>query len=99
MKNANYFTIVLIVLLFSMGSVAIGAEDQKESKIVPEMNIKASQIIRVNAISGINPAELNVERGTTVIWINESQSIVELPFEGKQVTMACMQEPGSFYRC
>jgi plastocyanin len=89
MKYANYFTIVLVVLLFSMGSVAIGAEDQKESKIVPEMNIKASQIIRVNAISGVNPAELNVERGTTIIWINESQSIVELQFEGKQVTMAC----------
>jgi hypothetical protein len=62
-----YFTIVLVVLLFSMGSVAIGAEEQKEGKIVPEMYIKASQIIRVNAISGINPAELNVERGVRVI--------------------------------
>jgi hypothetical protein len=50
-----------------MGSVAIGTEEQKEGKIVPEMYIKTSQIIRVNAISGINPAELNVGRGTRVI--------------------------------
>jgi hypothetical protein len=39
-----YFTIVLVVLLFSMGSVAIGAEEQKEGKIVPEMYIKGQHL-------------------------------------------------------
>jgi plastocyanin len=89
MKIAKHFTVVLVVLLFGIYCVDGGAEVQKEGKIVPEMNIKAHKIIRANAISGIKPAELNVERGTTVIWINESKSIVEIQFEGKQVTMSC----------
>ncbi len=33
--------------------------------------------------------ELTVEAGTTVIWINDSRSVMEIQFEGKQVTMAC----------
>jgi hypothetical protein len=33
--------------------------------------------------------------GTTVIWINEADSPVEIQFEGKQVTMAC-QNPVHF---
>jgi len=89
MNILKHLTIVALAVLFSLGSAAAGIENKDKGKIVPEMNIKEVKIIRVNAIAGINPGELTIERGTTVIWINESSSIVELQFEGKQVTMAC----------
>lgn len=89
-----------IFLLCLTGSVTAG---DKGDKIVPEMNIKASKIIRVHYVGGISPAELTIEPGTTVIWLNDSRTPVELQFEGKQVTMACkspvhfiVDENGSF---
>ncbi len=89
MNTLKHLIIVMLVVLFSMGSAAIAAKDKKDSNIVPEMNAKATQIIRMNALTGINPREVSIERGTTVIWINESEAMVELQFEGKQVTIAC----------
>lgn len=89
MKKLKLTAIVAAAVLFSLSSFSAGVENKDTEKIVPEMNIKEVKIIRVNAIAGINPGELTIPRGTTVIWINESSSIVELQFEGKQVTMAC----------
>lgn len=103
MKILQKVAIVAAAVLFSLVSVSAGAEDKGKDKIVPEMNIKEVRIIRVNAVAGINPEELTVDRGTTVIWINESASSVHMQFEGKQVTMACkspvhfvVDENGSF---
>ena len=103
MKLLKQVAIVAAAVLFSLSSVSAGIENKDKDKIVPEMNIKEVKIIRVNAIAGINPGELTIQRGTTVIWINESSSIVELQFEGKQVTLACkspvhfiVDEKGSF---
>ena len=103
MKILKLVAIVAAAVLFSLSSVSAGAEDKDKGKIVPRMNIKEVKIIRVNAVSGINPAELTVDRGTTVIWINESESSVHMQFEGKQVTLACKSpvhfvedEQGSF---
>lgn len=103
MNILKHLTIAALAVLFSLGSAAAGIENKNKGKIVPEMNIKEVKIIRVNAVAGVNPAELTVDRGTTVIWINESESSVEMQFEGKQVTMACknpvhfvVDEKGSF---
>jgi plastocyanin len=89
MNALKLIIIVAAAMLFSLANVSAGIEDKDKGKIVPAMNIKEVKIIRVNAIAGVNPAELTIERGTTVIWINESESSVEMQFEGKQVTMAC----------
>jgi plastocyanin len=95
--------IIMAAVLFSLASVASGSADTNTGKIVPQMNNREVKIIRVNAVTGINPEVLTVDRGTTVIWINESESSVYMQFEGKQVTLACkspvhfvVDEQGSF---
>lgn len=80
-------------LMLSFGSAFSQAE--KSEKIQPEKKIAGTQIIRLHSSGGINPAKATVVPGTTVIWINEADSPVEIQFEGKQVTMAC-QNPVHF---
>jgi len=103
MTTLKHSMIIATALLFTFTSVAAGIADKDKGKIVPQMNIKEVKIIRVNAVTGINPEALTVDRGTTVIWINESESSVHMQFEGKQVTLACkspvhfvVDENGSF---
>jgi plastocyanin len=103
MKMLTQVVIIAAAALFSLSSVNAGVGDNSRGKIVPRMNIKEVKIIRLNAVTGINPEVLRVGPGTTVIWINESESPVHMQFEGKQVTLACKSpvhfvedEQGSF---
>jgi plastocyanin len=79
--------------MLSFGSAFSQAE--KSEKIQPEKKIAGTQIIRLHSSGGINPVKATVVPGTTVIWINEADSPVEIQFEGKQLTMAC-QNPVHF---
>jgi plastocyanin len=58
-------------------------------QIAPEQKIAANQIIRMNPIAGLDPKEVKVKAGTTVIWFNESGGVAEIQFIDKQVTLAC----------
>ena len=95
-KRNVWLTMVVCLcfgLMLSFGSAFSQAE--KSEKIQPEKKIAGTQIIRLHSSGGINPAKATVVPGTTVIWINEADSPVEIQFEGKQVTMAC-QNPVHF---
>jgi plastocyanin len=95
---------VLIALLAVLFAFGCGSRfQQKGDQIMPEMNLKASTIVRAHYVGGLSPAELTIEPGTTVIWLNDSRESVTIAFEGKQVTMACkspvhfiIDETGSF---
>ena len=98
MKAMKKIWLVMVVcicfgLMLSFDSAFSQAE--KSEKIQPDKKISGSQIIRLHYSGGINPATTTVVPGTTVIWINEANSPVEIQFEGKQVTMAC-QNPVHF---
>ena len=95
-KRNVWLTMVVCLcfgLMLSFGSAFSQAE--KSEKIQPDKKIAGTQIIRLHSSGGINPAKATVVPGTTVIWINEADSPVEIQFEGKQVTMAC-QNPVHF---
>ncbi len=85
MKTAKYFAALVFAFCFTMSS-ALAAE---QDKIVSDQNIKETKIIRLDALGGISPAEVTVRPGTTVVWVNNSRSPLELKFSGKQVTLAC----------
>jgi len=87
MKSAKILTLLVAVFVV-MGSYGIQAAE-KQDKIVPDANIKETKIIRLNYMGGIIPPELTVKPGTTVVWVNDSRSMLEIQFEGKQVTLAC----------
>jgi len=101
-KIRNVSAVLLSSMFVVMSCASLYASDTKD-KIVPEKNIKAHKIIRLHYMGGITPTEITVEPGTTVIWVNDSRSPVEIQFEGQQVTMACkspvhfiVDEKGSF---
>jgi plastocyanin len=71
------------------------SQAEKSDKIQLEKKIEGAQIIYVGAQGKINPSMATVKPGTTVIWVNQAVSPVEIQFEGKQVTMAC-QNPVHF---
>jgi len=102
MKTAKILATLVFALCFAMTS-AWAAGEAKDSKIVTDQNIKETKIIRLDVLGGISPAEVTVKPGTTVVWVNNSRSQLELKFEGKQVTLACkspvhfmIDEDGSF---
>lgn len=102
MQNKNIFMVVVGIIVCCAFSFAAYAEEAQE-KIQPTLDIKAHQLIRLNYLAGITPAEVTVKAGTTVIWMNDARAMVQLQFEGQQVTMACkspvnfiIDEQGSF---
>ena len=94
---------LLISALFIFGSVQPLLASEKSDKIEADKNIKDIMIIRMHYIGSISPSEVTVDRGTTVIWHNDSRATLEIQFEGKPVSMACkspvnfvIDESGSF---
>lgn len=102
MQKKNIFMMVVGIIVCCVFSSSVYAEKAQE-KIQPTLDIQAHQLIRLNYLAGISPAEVTVKAGTTVIWMNDARAMVQLQFEGQQVTMACkspvnfiIDEQGSF---
>ncbi len=98
-KLVTLLMLPAFLLLFAGSSLA----QEKESPIVPEEDIKATQIIRLHYSGGITPAVVEIKPGTTVIWVNDSRAPLEIQFQGREVTLACkspvhfiVDETGSF---
>jgi plastocyanin len=88
---------IVICLCFGLVASVDSAFSQaeKSDKIQLEKKTEGAQIIYMGAQGKINPSMVTVKPGTTVIWVNQAESPVEIQFEGKQVTMAC-QNPVHF---
>lgn len=87
MKKSNVNMVVtllaiLCIVVFCSVQTAYG-EDRATT---PEIQHK---IVRLYETGGIEPQQLTVQPGTTVIWINESKSLAEIEFTNKEVTLAC----------
>jgi len=79
------------------------AQAQPAGKVAPEKKVEGHQVIQINKIEGIDPKLAMVKTGTTVIWFNHTDSIAEIQFTGKAITLACkspthfiVDEEGSF---
>ena len=97
---------IVICLCFGLAASVDSAFSQaeKSDKIQPAKKTEGAQIIYMGALGKINPSTATVKPGTTVIWVNQVDSPVEIQFEGKQVTMACqnpvhfvIDDKGSFF--
>ncbi len=96
-------TISLVVFAcWCLIAICLNAKNLQGAEIKPDMKLHGSKIINVTN-DNLGPRKLTVDRGTTVIWLNNTQSIMEIEFTGKQVTLACgapvrffVNESGSF---
>jgi len=88
MENA-WKTYVSLGLCFLLTAFVLSSSWAKEGTIQADKKIKAHKVVRLHYISGINPKEVTIQPGTTVIWINDSRSLAEIQFTDKEVTLAC----------
>ena len=87
MKKTDKKVVMAILVIFCLSSfLSVQTLWGEEKEIKPEVQHK---IVRLYEQGGISPQNLTIQRGTTVIWINESKSIAEIEFTNKQVTLAC----------
>jgi plastocyanin len=77
--------VCVCLMLFAVCS----AQAQTADKVAPEKKIAGHQVIQLDKISGLDPKLALVKAGTTVIWLNRTDSISEIQFTGKAVTLAC----------
>ncbi len=92
MKSFKTLVMLIAILLVSLsGAIA------EEQAAAPEKVISGQQVITVHYGTGIKPETLTVNRGTTVIWINQATRPVSIKFTGKEITAAC-ENPVNFTR-
>ena len=95
---------VLIVACFCFGTLLpLNSATAQNEKIAPELKTSGHRVITLKYSFGATPAAVTVQKGTTVIWMNDGRSNAKIKFIGKQVTIACkspvhfvVDEQGSF---
>ena len=81
-KKVTMLLLILATTLFLMGLVVAAEEETKELKVV-------NRIVSVSTNQGLQPTNLTIKPGTTVVWVNHSRDPVEILFLDKKVTLAC----------
>jgi len=100
MKHLKKIIMVFVCLTLC---VICSAQAQTDEKVDSEKKIKGHTVIRINKMIGLDPKLVMIKSGTTVIWMNHSESLAKIKFRGKEVTIACknptnfvVDEEGSF---
>jgi plastocyanin len=89
MKARTFLAIVACVgLVFITFNTTMAKEEGMQT-------LAGHQVIRVHYGTGLNPETLKVNRGTTVIWVNEAMTPVSIMFLDKEITTAC-ENPVNF---
>jgi hypothetical protein len=104
MKFMKIFWLVLIVACFCFSMLLpLSSVSAQGDKIVPELKTSGHKVISLKYTFGASPTVATVQKGTTIIWMNDGRSNAKIKFIGKQVTMACkspvhfvVDEQGSF---
>ena len=80
------FVILLCCLGFCFSAgispAAEGEEKKEQAKIV-------NKIVIINEYEEVTPLVVTSIPGTTIVWVNNSRSPVEILFYDKEVTMSC----------
>ncbi len=92
MKPNRLFGIISIFLLsicFAGFSMAADEEaTQAEATEVEELSL-INKIVRISEKEGAFPQTVFAKPGTTVIWVNNARSVLEVLFLDKKVALAC----------
>jgi plastocyanin len=98
-KVMKALAVGMCLMLYAVCSV----QAQTAAKVVPEKKVEGHQVVQINRYFALDPKLSMVKPGTTVIWMNLSESNVEIQFTGKAVALACkspthfiVDEEGSF---
>jgi plastocyanin len=85
----------IAAVLISIVAFTIDCSLAQDEKVMPEKHLAGAHVIRIQSDRGIIPPSLSVKPGATVIWVNESKSLIEILFPHKKITVSC-QSPVNF---
>ena len=85
--NKKYLCAVLVCCLGFFYSTCISPAS--EGKKATEQAKIVNKIVIINEYEEVSPILLTSTPGTTVVWVNNSRSPVEILFYDKQVTISC----------
>jgi len=77
------------MVLFLACCITGNSATAQEENIQEEKKTALTHLIRVNYKTGIHGSKTVIAPGTTVVWFNESESLIEVQFTSKQVTLVC----------
>jgi plastocyanin len=82
-REKSAVIIILLISFFCFPRIIFAVEEKiEEIKII-------NRVVRVSHQEGVMPATLTSKPGTTVIWVNQSRTPVEILFLDKKVVLAC----------
>ena len=91
--KANSFIVIVSVFLLSIcfAGFSIAAEEElPKAETAEAEDLKlVNKIVRLSEKEGPFPQTLFAKPGTTVIWVNNVRSVLEVLFLDKKVTLAC----------
>ena len=80
-KQLPVLVIVLTIVTFSLNSLVIAEEEEKDSLV--------TKAVIITGHAGLKPPGIISQRGTTVVWVNQSNTPQEILFLDKKVVIAC----------
>jgi plastocyanin len=81
---------LLIALAIFMAATVAGMAAAQAQPASSNDSSHKTEIVRINSLLGMKPETVTVQKGTTVIWVNQLAGDVEIIFTAKQVTRACL---------
>ena len=76
---------LIVITCFVLSFPSVQTIQGAEETVKPQIQHKVVRLYEKD----ITPKTLIVDRGTTVIWINDFDSIAEIEFTDKKVTLVC----------
>jgi hypothetical protein len=76
---------LIAITCFMISFPSVQTVQGAEETVQPKIQHKVVRLFEKD----ITPKTLTVDRGTTVIWINDFNSIAEIAFTDKKVTLVC----------
>jgi plastocyanin len=103
LSRIKFIILITIFVLFSIiQSFAQEKKGEKQYGITGKELV--NKVVTITTFEGLDPAEVNSGRGTTVVWVNHSVNDMRILFkEGDQITVSCinpvnfsLQKDGTF---
>ena len=90
-KNSPLVLIILFLAMISFAGITYAAEEvtPPSEELEAEQLKISNKVIRISEKEGAFPQTLFAKPGTTVIWINNARSVLEVLFLDKKVALAC----------
>ena len=81
---------LLSALAISMVITFSGMAAAQEQPAASNDSSQKIMVVRITSLLGLKPETVLVNKGTTVVWVNQMAEGVEIVFTAKQVTRACL---------